>query len=215
MISFGTEEHLLIHFFLFSVSVVVAFFICWAPFHAQRLLAIYGDWTNVWHARVYKILDNISGVLYYFSATINPILYHILCSRFRSAFKVSAFYMPSAITIRTLRNSSILYDVSGSISVPLYLAVSCREVLNMYKIYRCSSARARGLKFCPIRMAGNVRAAYGVRLGVKEVFRRQRIIHHRTHFEGEYVSQEAGALKRFGVALGILVDEKPLTRRYR
>ncbi|CAG0917937.1 unnamed protein product [Notodromas monacha] len=72
---------------LFQVAVVVAFFICWAPFHAQRLLAIYGDSENYWHARAYEILDNISGVLYYFSATVNPILYHILCARFRSAFK--------------------------------------------------------------------------------------------------------------------------------
>lgn len=34
-----------------SVAVVVAFFICWAPFHAQRLMTVYileGQWTPTW-----------------------------------------------------------------------------------------------------------------------------------------------------------------------
>jgi len=33
------------------VAVVVAFFICWAPFHAQRLMTIYireDQWTPLW-----------------------------------------------------------------------------------------------------------------------------------------------------------------------
>ena len=36
-------------FDLFLVVVVVAFFICWLPFHSQRLMfvvvTLYGDWT--------------------------------------------------------------------------------------------------------------------------------------------------------------------------
>lgn len=77
----------------FTVAVVVAFFICWAPFHAQRLLAIYGTNENH-HARsqailvLYGILTYTSGVLYYMSTCINPILYHIMCNKFRVAFKV-------------------------------------------------------------------------------------------------------------------------------
>ncbi|XP_011559984.3 pyrokinin-1 receptor isoform X2 [Plutella xylostella] len=78
------------------VAVVVAFFICWAPFHAQRLVAIYG--TNENHlARspnllfVYSILTYTSGVFYYVSTCINPILYHIMCSKFRVAFKALLF----------------------------------------------------------------------------------------------------------------------------
>ncbi|KAI8422435.1 hypothetical protein MSG28_006275 [Choristoneura fumiferana] len=74
------------------VAVVVAFFVCWAPFHAQRLVAIYG--TNEHHLpksrlllQAYTILTYISGVFYYFSTTINPILYHIMCNKFRDAFK--------------------------------------------------------------------------------------------------------------------------------
>ncbi|CAK1601119.1 unnamed protein product [Parnassius mnemosyne] len=76
------------------VAVVVAFFICWAPFHAQRLVAIYG--TREDHlARsptllcVYSTLTYISGVFYYMSTCINPFFYHIMSNKFRDAFKNS------------------------------------------------------------------------------------------------------------------------------
>ncbi|XP_050562006.1 pyrokinin-1 receptor isoform X2 [Spodoptera frugiperda] len=76
------------------VAVVVAFFICWAPFHAQRLVAIYGTTEN--HlARspillsVYSFLTYSSGVFYYMSTCINPIFYHIMSNKFRDAFKNS------------------------------------------------------------------------------------------------------------------------------
>ncbi|KAI0208284.1 Pyrokinin-1 receptor, partial [Lamellibrachia satsuma] len=72
------------------VAVVVAFFICWAPFHAQRLMVMYlkksddpSDIRNVIH----HVLYYISGVLYYVSSVINPILYNIMSLKFRQAFK--------------------------------------------------------------------------------------------------------------------------------
>ncbi|XP_077291954.1 pyrokinin-1 receptor-like [Arctopsyche grandis] len=75
------------------VAVVVAFFICWAPFHAQRLVAIYGTSSN--HQAIsptmltiYAIMTYVSGVLYYLSTTVNPVLYHIMSNKFREAFKV-------------------------------------------------------------------------------------------------------------------------------
>ncbi|CAI6362262.1 unnamed protein product [Macrosiphum euphorbiae] len=79
------------------VAVVVAFFICWAPFHAQRLIAIFGsshassgnlDVEDIpFLHQLYGISTYISGVLYYVSTTINPILYHIMSLKFRGAFK--------------------------------------------------------------------------------------------------------------------------------
>ncbi|XP_025199720.1 pyrokinin-1 receptor-like isoform X1 [Melanaphis sacchari] len=79
------------------VAVVVAFFICWAPFHAQRLIAIFGfshassgnlDEKDIpFLHQLYGISTYISGVLYYVSTTINPILYHIMSLKFRGAFK--------------------------------------------------------------------------------------------------------------------------------
>ncbi|XP_074640224.1 pyrokinin-1 receptor-like [Tubulanus polymorphus] len=71
------------------VAVVVAFFICWAPFHTQRLLVIYAKDidSNEKLLYLYKALFYISGVLYYVSSTINPILYNIMSLKFREAFK--------------------------------------------------------------------------------------------------------------------------------
>ncbi|CAB3223648.1 unnamed protein product [Arctia plantaginis] len=79
------------------VAVVVAFFICWAPFHAQRLVAIYG--TNENHLAkspillsVYYFLTYTSGVFYYISTCINPIFYHIMSNKFREAFKKTTLW---------------------------------------------------------------------------------------------------------------------------
>jgi hypothetical protein len=68
---------------------VVVFFLCWAPFHAQRLLVIYvrrDQWTPE-----LLVLQNglyyVSGVLYYVSSVVNPILYSIMSLKFRQAFR--------------------------------------------------------------------------------------------------------------------------------
>ena len=48
-----------------TVAVVVAFFICWAPFHAQRLMTIYireDQWTPLW-LELQSHLFYISGSL--------------------------------------------------------------------------------------------------------------------------------------------------------
>ncbi|XP_012141144.1 pyrokinin-1 receptor [Megachile rotundata] len=75
------------------VAVVIAFFICWAPFHVQRLIAIYGTNSedhitsnSKWIEFLYLLMTYISGVLYYMSTTINPILYNIMSNKFRVAF---------------------------------------------------------------------------------------------------------------------------------
>ena len=71
-----------------AVAVVVAFFVCWAPFHTQRLLVIFvaqpwsAGFVDFMHVSFY-----MSGVLYYTSSVINPILYHTMSLKFRRAFK--------------------------------------------------------------------------------------------------------------------------------
>ncbi|XP_054162680.1 pyrokinin-1 receptor-like [Oppia nitens] len=69
------------------IAVVVAFFVCFAPFHAQRLMAIYVKNPTQSEIIFHSILSYISGVTYYLSATINPILYSIMSVKFRQAFK--------------------------------------------------------------------------------------------------------------------------------
>lgn len=97
------------------MAVVVAFFICWAPFHTQRLVSSYAnsaaaadaaaaaateaDVNNSTSATVVDDEDHqnshsvgdlvffyVSGVLYYVSSVINPILYNIMSVKFRQAF---------------------------------------------------------------------------------------------------------------------------------
>lgn len=75
------------------MAVVVAFFICWAPFQTQRLFAVYGNNKNDKISNqmfiLYEVVTYISGILYYFSAVVNPILYNIMSNKFRRAFHVS------------------------------------------------------------------------------------------------------------------------------
>lgn len=73
---------------------MIAFFICWAPFHVQRLVATYTPRPTteaeiIKYRKVYNIVTYISGILYYVSTTINPLLYNIMSNKFREAFKVS------------------------------------------------------------------------------------------------------------------------------
>lgn len=75
------------------MAVVATFFFCWAPFHAQRLMAVYGNVTNTnnqFFFDSYTVLTYISGILYFLSTCINPLLYHIMSHKFRDASRVSA-----------------------------------------------------------------------------------------------------------------------------
>jgi hypothetical protein len=77
-------------FSLVSVAVVIAFFCCWAPHHAQRLYAIYANNVEASPAMIHAfyVLTYISGILYFVSTCINPLLYNIMSYKFREAFKV-------------------------------------------------------------------------------------------------------------------------------
>ncbi|XP_011312983.1 neuropeptides capa receptor [Fopius arisanus] len=67
-------------------AVVIMFFLCWAPFHAQRLLYVYAQEAD-YYPDLNEWLYIFSGFLYYFSTTINPILYNLMSLRYREAFK--------------------------------------------------------------------------------------------------------------------------------
>ncbi|XP_076445838.1 neuromedin U receptor homolog nmur-2-like [Babylonia areolata] len=76
------------------VAVVIAFFVCWAPFHTQRLITVYIP-PDAWTPRLLTIqtyIFYISGVLYYFNSTINPILYNVMSRRYRKFFKRTLYH---------------------------------------------------------------------------------------------------------------------------
>ncbi|XP_070815825.1 neuromedin-U receptor 1 [Chaetodon trifascialis] len=70
------------------LSIVVAVFgVCWAPFHIERLLwSSISQWTDLMH-NIYQYVHILSGVLFYLSSAVNPIIYSLLSTRFRECFR--------------------------------------------------------------------------------------------------------------------------------
>ncbi|KAL4630773.1 neuromedin-U receptor 1-like [Arapaima gigas] len=67
--------------------LVVVFGICWAPFHTDRLMwSFIDDWTSE-HLEIFQYVHIISGVFFYLSSAVNPILYNLMSTRFREMFK--------------------------------------------------------------------------------------------------------------------------------
>ncbi|XP_041914111.1 neuromedin-U receptor 1 [Alosa sapidissima] len=67
--------------------LVVVFGICWAPFHTDRLMWSFIDhWTSD-QLNIFQYVHVISGVFFYLSSAINPVLYNLMSSRFREMFK--------------------------------------------------------------------------------------------------------------------------------
>ncbi len=62
--------------------MVLAFFLCWAPFHAQRLTYVYFKESDIFRT-INEYLYYVSGFLYYLSATVNPILYNLMSLKYR------------------------------------------------------------------------------------------------------------------------------------
>ncbi|KAH8406278.1 hypothetical protein KR215_010142, partial [Drosophila sulfurigaster] len=78
-------------FFIFCnlselAAVVVTFFVCWFPFHLQRMWFLYAK-DNLHYQEINEWLFSIAGFAYYISCTVNPILYNIMSRRYRVAFK--------------------------------------------------------------------------------------------------------------------------------
>lgn len=75
--------------FCFDIpAIVVAVFgVCWAPFHIERLLwCSVSQWTDLMH-KVYQYVHILSGIFFYLSSAVNPIIYSLLSTRFRECFR--------------------------------------------------------------------------------------------------------------------------------
>ncbi|KAK4304566.1 hypothetical protein Pmani_023446 [Petrolisthes manimaculis] len=74
------------------VAVVVAFFLCWAPFHAQRLMFVIVTSNNSWTDKLLSVNTKLfvfTGTCYYLNSAVNPILYSVMSVRFRNALRRS------------------------------------------------------------------------------------------------------------------------------
>ncbi|XP_029287924.1 neuromedin-U receptor 2 [Cottoperca gobio] len=83
------------------LSIVVAVFgVCWAPFHIERLLwSSISQWTDLMH-NIYQYVHILSGVFFYLSSAVNPIIYSLLSTRFRECLQ-------ELVCSRTEDNSSV------------------------------------------------------------------------------------------------------------
>ncbi|XP_040828222.1 neuromedin-U receptor 1 [Ochotona curzoniae] len=67
--------------------LVMVFGVCWAPFHADRLMwSFVAQWTEEL-LLAFQYLHVISGIFFYLGSAANPVLYSIMSSRFREAFR--------------------------------------------------------------------------------------------------------------------------------
>ena len=76
-------------FVCFSAAVVISFFLCWAPFHAQRMgYVLFKQYHSAeWYRTINEFLMYASGICYYASSTMNPILYNMMSAKYRQAFQ--------------------------------------------------------------------------------------------------------------------------------
>ncbi|NXY41012.1 NMUR2 protein, partial [Ceuthmochares aereus] len=66
--------------------LVMVFAVCWAPFHIDRLFfSFIVEWTEPL-ANIFNLIHVVSGVFFYLSSAVNPIIYNLLSQRFRMAF---------------------------------------------------------------------------------------------------------------------------------
>ncbi|XP_051720169.1 C3a anaphylatoxin chemotactic receptor-like isoform X2 [Ctenopharyngodon idella] len=75
------------------ISVIMAFFICWFPFHVQQLCTIIA-YENNW-SDFKKVINDIGpfvNCLVHLNSCLNPILYVFLCEEFRKRLKQSLLH---------------------------------------------------------------------------------------------------------------------------
>lgn len=72
---FCTSKYFSVRYISLSVAVVVAFFVQWAPFHAQRLITSYVP-TEMWTPSLIRFQTN----LFYVSGTLDLFLLSLILS---------------------------------------------------------------------------------------------------------------------------------------
>ena len=90
--------------YLPPVSVVVLFFVSWAPFHFQRLGYVYFR-EHEYFRTVNQYLFYLSGCFYFLSSTLNPVLYNLMSAKYRQAFNRALLCKPPNSPSRPIDNA--------------------------------------------------------------------------------------------------------------
>ncbi|XP_041868138.1 growth hormone secretagogue receptor type 1-like [Melanotaenia boesemani] len=65
--------------------IVLAFVLCWLPFHVGRTIYLYPDTQMYFLYYLSQYFNLVSSVLFYLSAAVNPLLYNLMSARYRLA----------------------------------------------------------------------------------------------------------------------------------
>ncbi|XP_066542814.1 growth hormone secretagogue receptor type 1 [Hoplias malabaricus] len=99
--------------------VVLAFVLCWLPFHVGRyLFSKSSEFNSPLITQISEVCNLISFVLFYFSAAINPILYNIMSKKYRAAacrlFGIKRTPERSVSSVANAESLAVWYESSGS-----------------------------------------------------------------------------------------------------
>ncbi|XP_043971955.1 neurotensin receptor type 1 isoform X3 [Gambusia affinis] len=97
-------------------AVVIAFVVCWLPYHARRLMFCYiSDWSDNMYD-FYHYFYMLTNVLFYVSSAINPILYNLVSATYRQIFFTTLryFFMPCRHTPRKQLHPLTRHSISIS-----------------------------------------------------------------------------------------------------
>ncbi|KAL6104247.1 nmur1 [Pungitius sinensis] len=81
--------------------LVVVFGLCWAPFHTDRLIWSRMNPSSAQHLQLFEVVHVVSGVCFYLSSAINPILYNLMSTKFREMYSRSTCCPKSCSTNRS------------------------------------------------------------------------------------------------------------------
>ncbi|XP_072263622.1 neurotensin receptor type 2 [Pyxicephalus adspersus] len=69
-------------------AIVIAYIVCWLPYHARRLMFCYipdDEWSGFLYT-FYHYFYMMTNTLFYISSAVNPVLYNVVSSSFRKLF---------------------------------------------------------------------------------------------------------------------------------
>uniref|UniRef100_A0A8D0GRF7 Growth hormone secretagogue receptor type 1 n=1 Tax=Sphenodon punctatus TaxID=8508 RepID=A0A8D0GRF7_SPHPU len=96
------------------VVVVVAFVICWLPFHVGRIIYI-NSWSS-WMMHFSQYFNIFALHLFYLSASINPILYNFISKKYRAAaYKLLLTHQSGQKAFTVIRDAAGYTETSASI----------------------------------------------------------------------------------------------------
>ncbi|XP_026180168.2 growth hormone secretagogue receptor type 1-like [Mastacembelus armatus] len=104
--------------------IVLAFVLCWLPFHVGRTIYTHLDTHFFYYLSQYFNL--VSSVLFYLSAAVNPLLYNLMSARYRHAVHslIHTHSTTQSHQVRTTRHSTTTFhaDVVPDASLDASLA---------------------------------------------------------------------------------------------